>query len=69
MNTPATVIATSIATVIAQAKASNNGRLNALAMTAGEVRCAEKAVARGLMTKHFANFPGFGPSALYALAA
>lgn len=51
---------TSISSVIASAKAANNGRLLTLSMTAGEVRCAEKAVARGLMTKHHMTFPGFG---------
>jgi len=61
--------ATSIATVIAQAQASNNGRLNSLAMTAGEIRCAEKAVARGLMTKHFATMPGYGPVSFFQLVA
>lgn len=59
----------SISTIIAKAKASNNGRLNSLAMTEGEKRVAEKAVSRGLMTLHFGHFPGFGLVKLYELAA
>jgi hypothetical protein len=58
----------SISSVIESAKLANNGRLNSLAMTPGAIRCAEKAVARGLMTKHFASFPGFGMVALYEIA-
>lgn len=58
----------SITSVIASAKLANNKRLNSMAMTPGEIRCAEKAVERGLMTKHFARFPGFGYVALYQLA-
>lgn len=61
--------ATSISSVIAQALASNNHRLNSLAMTAGEKRCAEKAVERGLMTKHHASFPGYGPVLMYELTS
>lgn len=60
--------ASSITAVIASAKLANNNRLNSMAMTASEISCAEKAVARGLMTKHFARFPGFGMVALYELA-
>lgn len=59
----------SISTIIAKAKASNNGRLNSLAMTDGEKRMAEKAVARGLMTMHHGRFPGFGLVKLYELTA
>jgi len=59
----------SISQVIADAKASNNGRLVALSMTGQQIRSAEKAVERGLMTKYHMNFPGFGAVAAYALAA
>ena len=55
----------SITQVIADAKAANNGRLVALSMTEQQKRLAEKAVARGLMTKHFMEFPGFGFVAAY----
>jgi hypothetical protein len=58
----------SITSVMASAKLSNNRRLNSMAMTPGAIRCAEKAVARGLMTKHFAHFPGFGMVAMYEIA-
>lgn len=51
---------TSMSSVIDAAKASNNGRLIGLSMTDAEKRAAEKAVARGLMVKHFMTFPGFG---------
>jgi hypothetical protein len=58
----------SISSVIESAKLANNGRLNSLAMTPGAIRCAEKAVARGLMTMHHAHFPGFGMVKLFSLA-
>ena len=58
----------SITEVAAQAKATNNGRLLSFAMTEPQKRAAEKAVARGLMTKHHMKFPGFGYVACYALA-
>jgi hypothetical protein len=58
----------SITAVIADAKAANNGRLLAFAMTGAQKRAAEKAVARGLMTMHMMNFPGFGFVAAYAVA-
>lgn len=59
----------SISQVIADAKLANNGRLVALSMTGAQMRAAEKAVQRGLMTKFHMNFPGFGAVATYALAA
>lgn len=58
----------SITEIIAAAKAANNGRLLAFAMTAPQKRAAEKAVARGLMTTYHMNFPGFGFVAAYAVA-
>ena len=58
----------SISSVIAAAKLANNRRLNSLALTGSQISCAEKAVARGLMTKHFSKFPGFGMVAMYELA-
>lgn len=58
----------SITSIIADAKASNNGRLIALAMNDGQVRAAEKAVARGLMTKHTVMWPGYGAVASYSIA-
>ena len=59
----------SITAVIADAKLANNGRLIEIAMTGAQVRAAEKAVLRGLMTKYFMNFPGFGAVAAYAIAS
>ncbi len=59
----------SITDVIAAAKATNNGRLTGLTITEPQKRAAEKAVARGLMTKYHMTFPGFGPTVVYALAA
>lgn len=32
------------------------------------IRFAEMAARRGLMTKHHAHFPGFGPVPMYELA-
>lgn len=58
----------SICRVIADAKASNNGRLIGLAMTGAQVRCAEKAVARGLMVKSIVMWPGYGAVASYSIA-
>lgn len=58
----------SISAVIARAAASNNGRLNGLAMTATEKRCADKAVERGLMTRHHATWPGYREVVMYELA-
>lgn len=58
---------TSITSVIASAKLANNKRLNSMAMTPGEIRCAEKAVARGLMTTHNAYFPGYGYVKMFEL--
>ena len=55
----------SISQVIADAKATNNGRLVALSMTDAQKRAAEKAVARGVMSLHFMRFPGFGMVAAY----
>ncbi len=59
----------SITAVMADAKLANNKRLIALSMTGPQIRAAEKAVLRGLMTKYFMNFPGFGAVAAYAIAA
>ena len=61
--------AASISSVMDAAKAANNKRLITFAMTPSQIRCAEKAVARGLMTKHFMRFPGFDMVAAYQLAA
>ena len=57
----------SISSVIASAKASNNGRLNSMAMTQAQIRCAEKAVERGLMKMWHARFPGYGYVKLYSV--
>lgn len=62
-------LAASITSVIAKAKLANNRRLNSMALTQSEISCCEKAVARGLMTKHSARFHGYGYVALYELAA
>ena len=61
------MIQTSISSVIEEAKLANNKRLNSMAMSEAQVRCAEKAVARGLMTAHTARMPGFGFVKLYQL--
>ncbi len=58
----------SITEIVATAKAANNNRLIALAMTEPQKRAAEKAVVRGLMTKHHMKFPGFGFVAAYEVA-
>ena len=58
----------SITEIVAAAKAANNGRLIALAMTGPQKRAAEKAVARGLMTTYHMKFPGFGFVVAYAVA-
>ncbi len=58
----------SMTEVIAAAKASNNGRLLAFAMTVPQKRAAEKAVARGLMFSYSMNFPGFGFVMAYSVA-
>lgn len=50
----------SISSVMKKARASNNGRLNSMALTASEIRCAKKAVERGLLKSWHAKFPGFG---------
>lgn len=62
------ITSASISSVIASAKLSNNGRLNSLAMTQSELRCAEKAVARGLMKMWHAEFPGYGYVKLFSIA-
>ena len=59
----------SITDIIAAAKKTNNGRLTGLNITEPQKRAAEKAVARGLLTKYHMNFPGFGFTVVYALAS
>ncbi len=56
----------SITEIVAAAKLANNGRLLTSAMTGPQIRAAEKAVARGLMTKHAMPFPGYGPFFIFA---
>ena len=58
-----------IKTALESAKLANNGRLIEIAMTDIEKRGAEKAVARGLMTKHFMYMPSKGYFAAYQLTA
>jgi hypothetical protein len=57
----------SISSVIESAKLANNKRLLSMAMSPSELRCAEKAVARGLMSKHYMMMPGFGAVWAYQL--
>ena len=56
-------------TALESAKLANNGRLIEIAMTDVEKRGAEKAVARGLMTKHSMKMPGWGYVNAYQLVA
>ena len=49
----------SITSIMQKAALANNKRLISLSMTGAEIRMAEKAVERGLMTKYSMNFPGF----------
>lgn len=60
--------AASISSIIAMAKASNNGRLNSLALTASEIRVAENAVSRGLMKSWGVEWPGFGCATMFSIA-
>jgi hypothetical protein len=57
----------SISSLMADLKATNNGRLVELAMTGAQKRAAEKALERGLITRYFMRFPGFGEVAAYSL--
>lgn len=55
--------------LVASIKASNNGRVHALAMTGAQKKTAEAAVTAGTLARHFMNFPGFGLVAAYSIAA
>lgn len=59
--------AASISSIVAKAKASNNGRLNSLALNASEIRVAEKAVARGLLKSYGVEWPGFGYAKMFSI--
>lgn len=58
-----------IAAIVESAKASNNGRLCGLAMTGSQIFAARRAVKLGLMSEHFAHFPGFREVPMFELAA
>jgi hypothetical protein len=60
-------LGSSITQVIDKAKATNNLRLNSMAMTPSEISCAEKAVARGLMVKKTVNVHSYGPKPFYCI--
>lgn len=57
----------SISQVLSDAAQANNKRMLAFAMTEPQKRAAEKAVARGLMTKYHMDFPGYGMVLAYSL--
>lgn len=59
----------SITRIMAKAEEANNKRLNSMSMTQSEMRVADKAVERGLMSMHFADFPGFGFVKMYKIKA
>lgn len=58
-----------IAAIIELAMAANNSRLNGLAMTESQKFAAERAVKLGLMTRHFARFPGFQEVPMFEVKA
>jgi len=59
---------TSMSQVLDSAKLANNKRLLSIAMNPAEIRAAEKAVARGLMSKYYMTMVGFGIIFAYQLA-